>query len=465
MAEQDFFSGASQKRKEKRRGRSGFGSGDRLTLSSPLFTAFTSFLYSFFISFGTVHCAALCQDIPVSDKRLVWGCLLISAFFAALCSFMRRPPVLIGGGVAALLTAFFRRKSIIAAARTALFYFSGSYHRFLLFIPEYVPKEGTAAEEASAFLLCIAALLALVTAYTVQRPAAPWLTAGLSILVLTAGLAVYVNEPSVADFLMLISALTLLVLTHSVRRHSTVEGASLTLRLMIPAAALVLLLTAIVSPSDFERPKAADTISDAIIDLYGKMLPDYSDPERGEEWDSFAAETISEEVDMSEIGPKGKSGRWVMSVCSNAGGVIYLRGMSYADYTDNKWHILPVEDAAEIERSIIYSPFDPECTYDGTVQIQSSRIYPVIFMPYYPMTLYSSDNADSMLPHGTYGDAYIANAGDISVYTVDYGTPEHGLALCSGVVNQLMYEDFGTKPRRSWQESRKPMPRPIPLSK
>lgn len=416
--------------------------GDRLVLSSPLLPAFTSVLYSFFISYGVLYCAATSQQIPFSDKRLLWGCVLISAVCSVVFSFKRRLPAFLGAGAAALLTGWLCRGDILAAARTALYHSSGIYRSYLFFIPEYIPAEGTAADEASAFLLCIAAVLALLTARTVCRPAPPWLPLGSGAAVLAAGMIVYAAEPSVPHFLMLISAMTLLVLTHSVRRHSPADGAALTLRLMLPAVALVLLLTAIVSPEDYTRPKAADTVSDAIISVYDKLLPDYTDPDEGETWDSFAAETISEEVDMSEIGPKGKSGRWVMSLCSNAGGIIYLRGMSYADYTDNKWHILPEEEAAGIEQSIIYSPFDPDCTYDGTVQIQSSRIYPVIFMPYYPMTLYASDNAENMLPHETYGDSYISNPGDISVYTVDYGTPEHGLALCSGVVNQFMYEDF-----------------------
>ena len=421
------------------------GEGRSFTVYSPLLTVISSVLYSFLISYGTLYCAAFSQEIPFSGKKLLWGCLILSAFCAAVFSFRRRLPVYVGAGAAAFLTVFFCREDILAAARTAFFHISDNYRKYIWLIPEYTPEDGTAADEASAFLLCIAAGLVLLTAYAVQRSAPPWPAIGAGAAVLIAGMAVYAQSPSVPHFLMLISAMTLLVLTHSVRRHSPEEGAALTLRLMIPAAALVLLITAIVSPSDYTRPKAADTISDTILSIYDKMLPDTTDPEDGEAWDSFAAETISEEVDMSEIGPKGKSGRWAMSICSNAGGVVYLRGMSYADYTDNKWHILPEEDSEFIEKSIIYSPFDPECTYDGTVQIQSSRIYPVIFMPYYPMTLYSSDNADNMLPHQTYGDAYVANAGDISVYTVDYGTPEHGLALCSGVVNQLMYEDFVTK--------------------
>ncbi len=437
-------------------------SSDLLILLLPVLV---SFLFSFLISFCTVRVVTVTQDIPVSRFWITAACFAGSAvgslmFNGALTK--NKVRIVLGGVVP--LAAFWLSKTFVMSFKSALSAAAFSHKSV------GVHLNVTAAGEADAtlFMAYLGVILALSTSMSLMFQTVPefysdtfklllftgpgvWLSPALVFLLLMFSMRTFVNEPPMAHFLIIVCMLTLLLLTGSIRGHDPLAASRLSLRFLPAVIGLIVALVLIVSPQNYTRPELSETFCNGIMAIYDRLesLGDLSqkiDSVAAPLWGIPNSGALSEEVDLSQIGPQKKTGNWAMSVCSTGEGVLYLRGAAYAGYENNTWHELPKNDAEYISDYLGCSITNPDDIYEGTVHIRTSRIYPVLFTPYYPSQIiysYTDEQAEANSVNCLqYGDSYIENSDSVSVYAVEYGTADSGRGLCSGNYSDDVYSDF-----------------------
>lgn len=122
---------------------------------------------------------------------------------------------------------------------------------------------------------------------------------------------------------------------------------------------------------------------------------------------------VNKELDLSEAGPLEKTKTKVMTITSPHAGRVYLKGIAYANYENNKWSILTDEQREKfpdgVTGAIITESYDLE---EATMKIQTVNKEGIIYTPYF---LTSVPNSGM-----NYYDILISNYKEKINYEVDY---------------------------------------------
>ena len=406
--------------------------------------------YVFAMTLGAIFCLITAFSVPVDPIPLGLVCLSLALLFTVFLSVRRGWIELIV--VFALLTAalvlrweecvgaFLLTADCIAPVYSAAFSLGKD-----LVIPTDIP----AALSANAFFIILSVFLAFFCADALARRHCAWLCFPAALPPLIAGLVILETTPATWAELLLIGALALAALTQSVRRSDADAAARLSTVLLLPLAALCALLVAIEPPELYARSAWSDSLQGEVSTVIEKLsvfrlnertgqmefVSPFSPSTLGSQsWDSSV-----ERVNLSRVGPQGKTGRHVMSVYAPVNGVYHLRANSLAVYENNSWRALSDDAYAGI--SVPDSVFLNERRYaDGairTVTVKTDMKSSIYYLPYRPVEFPSGAEP--------YTDAYVRNRNQETEYSIDY-TSETSHYETSAAYQDFVHENYTQLP-------------------
>lgn len=406
--------------------------------------------YVFAMTLGAIFCLITAFSVPVDPIPLGLVCLSLALLFTVFLSVRRGWIGLIV--VFALLTAalvlrweecvgaFLLTADCIAPVYSAAFSLGKD-----LVIPTDIP----AALSANAFFIILSVFLAFFCADALARRHCAWLCFPAALPPLIAGLVILETTPATWAELLLIGALALAALTQSVRRSDADAAARLSTVLLLPLAALCALLVAIEPPELYARSAWSDSLQGEVSTVIEKLsvfrlnertgqmefVSPFSPSTLGSQsWDSSV-----ERVNLSRVGPQGKTGRHVMSVYAPVNGVYHLRANSLAVYENNSWRALSDDAYAGI--SVPDSVFLNERRYaDGairTVTVKTDMKSSIYYLPYRPVEFPSGAEP--------YTDAYVRNRNQETEYSIDY-TSETSHYETSAAYQDFVHENYTQLP-------------------
>lgn len=195
---------------------------------------------------------------------------------------------------------------------------------------------------------------------------------------------------------------TLLLLTQPVRRQAA--AGKLTAVLLLPVAALSVALIITLPQSKQEKPRDFARQAVQLLQEMGIGLPSG----RPLKVDGGA-------VELRKLGPREEASYPVMTVTSERGGVVYLRGCAYDTYFQNNWTNLNL-------REELYWPKSLEPA--GTVTVKTEYVLSMRYFPYYGDGLGDVSrgiNNFSKLTEYSYAVGVLTALPDTYTYTPDHG--------------------------------------------
>lgn len=291
------------------------------------------------------------------------------------------------------------------------------------------PPEETA--NCTAFLALWGGLSAWVCAWTISRRQNPAAALLFSLLPLALCFVVIDTPPDVGWLMILLAAVCLLVLTQSCRRRSGIGGGKLAMLLLLPVALLVFMLQSVLPyRADYVRSETGQKALQAMVDFTSQFVS--IDASLLGELGVYVPVAQSESL---EVGPRRDTNRVVMEVRSSISGPVYLRGMSYGQYTGTAWEQI---DPSDYPRPLQFPSTLWVISGGGleSVQIRTRDVLPVLYTPYY--TNRENNLGQPLLDSGT------ENVNDLVEYRFYYTTqaPEFGQAIYGDNTAQGDYEQF-----------------------
>lgn len=356
------------------------------------------FLSCFFLTFvltaGGIFCLVTAFDLPVDTVSLP---LILAAWCGAatLVFYLKRSWVWSVALWAIGLTVcwIWFRGEIEQGIRLAYTRLSEIYTNAYpaLQINPWPPEEGA---NCTACFALWGGLTAWVCAWTINRRQCLAAALLFSLLPLMLCLVVIDTPPDTGWLMILLVAVCLLLLTQGCRHRSGIGGGKLTLLLLLPVALLFAGLNSLMPyRSNYVRSETGQRALQAMVDFTSQFV-------------SIDASLLGElsiyvPVAQSEslvVGPRRDSNRVVMEVRSSISGPVYLRGMSYGEYTGTAWE--------QIDPSAYPNPLNfPSTLWDTgggsleSVYIRTRSVLPVLYIPYY--TSEENGLGQSLLDLGT----------------------------------------------------------------
>lgn len=374
-----------------------------------------NFLLSFSLTLSMVYFPVTSFGAHVSHTAVILFCIVFCAFFTVV-STLKHYRIIYGAASAFMvLTALCFRAPLVSQSINFYLYAKRTINEWSFASGEIVKiLPGTSVTFLIVlFSFCTAFLFSWVI---MRRRSLLWLAfiaAPLNILCHT------VNSPSTWCTLLFTGALTILILTHSVRKHDTAKGAKLSVQLSLPLAILAAVILCIFPESGYDENSMPYSLKYdleyAFIclgnDIYYSIFDTPSEEDTG--YDGTTTGDIDQWADLETLGPLELSDEPVMSVYVEKPGTYYLRGFAFSLYDNNSWFMCTADDLTDMHLipPAEMEPDPPENGY-SYITINTFDEHPVLYLPYYSIS--------SSVPTAMFGDAYLDNPEWHTEYTIEY---------------------------------------------
>ncbi len=318
-------------------------------------------------AFGGVGCLVSgfgLNNIPLPHIAL-WCVVLSMAGMAAFR--FRKVPFLL---VALLVSAFLLRRDLIQSVLFLVWRLSGAYQNAYGWA-----RIGTPGGSMTLSLCLIAALSELTVLTVLYRGRGIWAAVAVSIAPLAACLVVTDAVPEEIYFFLLLLGLILLILPQQLRSIHTGQAAVLLVLLVLPSALFLLLLFLLVPRSTYNLQSGADKLESFVTSL-AEQVQNPVLPTRPDRPVSPVTPELTDQADLSALGPQTYSAAPVMEVTLAQSGTTYLRGYAYTEYTGTQWL---AEETPEAEIWADANALSPV----GTVVIRTESVHGVLYIPYF----------------------------------------------------------------------------------
>lgn len=325
-------------------------------------TLLTGTLLSFLLSFSGAFCIATAFDLSadglVELSPLALWCALFS-FFGSLC-YTWRAGFLVPATLAVLAFCLWYygslAQSVEALCNTISIRYNNGYHWGIL---QWSGADLAQIDRTMA-LQAAGSIIAMSTAWTVCRKRLVIWAILAGILPLIVCTVLTTTVPSKTAIFLWLLAMTLLLLTQSVRRRSAVSGSKLTIYGLLPAALALVLLFELVPQEGYSGDLRAARLLQRFEELFTKATAITGGRE--------------ESVDLTRVGRMRQSFVPVMEVSASYSSNLYLRGRAYDVYTGTQWKDGDLGDAL---------PWQADGAYLGQVTVTTRNVEDVLYLPYY----------------------------------------------------------------------------------
>ena len=391
--------------------------------------AVSAAIFAFGISAGAIFCPVTAFGLQADSWALLLVCIAASIAFAVLFRVFR--PVYSFGAVllAALAFAWFCHDAFLESALGLL---GGIFENYVAAFHFSMPQAlaEAAGADATTALGVLAAILALITAWTVLSRCSMFGVVLASAPCLIICLVILQTEPGTLPMLTLTGTLTLLVLTQKLRFDTTQSGHRLALYLLVPVAVLIAGLALVFPRDSYVRSDWSKSLSPLVSETAEKLTVFRKNAATGQvefvspftpstlgrwPWDSSVTS-----VNLKRVGPQRKTWRHVMQVYSDFSAACHLRADSMAVYEDSRWTALTDEDYENsgVSSGVLLSPDMQTLGLDAAneLQIKTDMKSSIFYVPYRPLELPTGGEAVF--------DAYIKNPSQLTEYSVPYAFVE-----------------------------------------
>lgn len=334
------------------------------------------------LSVCPLFCYASAFSVNFTSSVLIISAVMFSAVFSLLASFVNEKLkyALSMTVIAFVLFLVFviANESLSSQANYAL---NKLLEQYSAYLPVY--SSITFAEyhsnDATGLFVLISAVFSGLFSFLISKLKSVKIVTLLSVALLVPCFVLVNTLPEQTPLLIIFIVLFALYFSSQARRLNYDQSGVITAA-AAGILAVLITFTAIIYPvADYKRPEWQDELLTDVKKITGMKTYD------GKISSALAevGNSLNREVDFSNAGSLTQTGKKIMTVTSGTSGRLYLKGIAYANYENNKWSVLTDEQAESFPSD--YQPFLMTMGYTEQTEISISTVNAegVIYTPYY----------------------------------------------------------------------------------
>ncbi len=397
----------------------------------------SSFIINLFLSilliFGLLFCLISSFEISVNSPILIVATILFCTVYSLLASLVKKKGIFFAGVAITMIvfifTLLFSLDYILAQLSYAVSQILSKYSVYLP-VSNSISLGTENASYATGFFVFISVIYSAVFTISLIRYKKLFIIAIISVLTLIPCFILVNTLPSIAALILVVAILLTLYITSSIRKYNPEQNGIVSI---ISCAVIIIILATIISfyPIDgYERFTWQDNMLEYMQDLTGINSSKKSNHAQ-------RINSLEKEEDLSIISSITQTHKKIMKVHSDTGGNMYLKGTAYADFSNNKWHLLTETEIKkfpnDFETFTITASDDTSVSQTSIITENKER---VIYTPYY---------ADR-IPDGfsSYADVCITNDNMLLSYDISHYpySPFNSYRISIGENKINQYKEF-----------------------
>ena len=336
------------------------------------------------LSVCPILCYASAFSVKLEASVLIMAAVLFSIVFSLLSAFVKSnlkyALCMTVIAFVAFLVFVFANEHIFAQANYAINKLLEQYSVYLS-VYSNIKFASYIANNATGFFVLLSLILNGLFSFLISRIKSIKIAGLLSIALLVPCFVLVNTLPDLVPLLIIFTVLFALYFSSQTRQLNYAHSGVITAVCAVILAVLIT-VSAVINPvADYERPKWQDNMLNTVQTLTG--MKTYNGSGKISSALAEAGNNVSSEVDFSNAGALKQTGTKVMTVVTDLNGRIYLKGMSYANYENNKWSVLTDEQANDYPQD--FQAFIMTANYQerSTVTIDTVNKESIVYTPYY----------------------------------------------------------------------------------
>lgn len=336
------------------------------------------------LSVCPILCYASAFSVKLEASVLIMAAVLFSIVFSLLSAFVKNnlkyALCMTVIAFVAFLVFVFANERIFAQANYAINKLLELYSVYLS-VYSNIKFASYIANDATGLFVLLSLILNGLFSFLISRIKSIKIAGLLSIALLVPCFVLVNTLPDLVPLLIIFTVLFALYFSSQTRQLNYAHSGVITAVYAIILAVLITVLAVINPVADYERPKWQDNMLNTVQTLTGMKA--YNGSGKISSALAEAGNNVSYEVDFSNAGALKQTGTKVMTVVTDLNGRIYLKGMSYANYENNKWSVLTDEQANDYPQD--FQAFIMTANYQerSTVTIDTVNKESIVYTPYY----------------------------------------------------------------------------------
>lgn len=343
---------------------------------------FVSSAASLTLVLSLIWCFSSSFSISASPFVVVTSSLIFTSYFALIAKLVeRKSTFLICHLVTAavfIFTVLFSLEVLLSQVNYAVNCVLEIYSKYLP-CPASVVLTSMKSVSADYLFVLLSFLLSASFVNSLVRIRRIYPILMLSVLVLIPCFIIIDTLPSLVPLVVVVSLLFALYITSFVRRKNPAQSGAV----MLGATAVILVVSIIICYIfPVENYKRYDW-QDSLLS-YAERITGIKGGQGSSSQISSVGNFIDDTEDLTKLGKLEQQGKKVMRILTDNGGKMYLKGVSYANYSENKWSIL-TDEQNEL-RPQDYNSFT--MTKDGSEKASSLSVITengenIMYTPYF----------------------------------------------------------------------------------
>lgn len=336
------------------------------------------------LSVCPILCYASAFSVKLEASVLIMAAVLFSMVFSLLSAFVKNnlkyALCMTVIAFVAFLVFVFANERIFAQANYAINKLLELYSVYLS-VYSNIKFASYIANDATGFFVLLSLILNGLFSFLISRIKSIKIAGLLSIALLVPCFVLVNTLPDLVPLLIIFTVLFALYFSSQTRQLNYAHSGVITAVCAVILAVLITVLAVINPVADYERPKWQDNMLNTVQTLTG--MKTYNGSGKISSALAEVGNNVSSEVDFSNAGALKQTGTKVMTVVTDLNGRIYLKGMSYANYENNKWSVLTDEQANDYPQD--FQAFIMTANYQerSTVTIDTVNKESIVYTPYY----------------------------------------------------------------------------------
>lgn len=336
------------------------------------------------LSVCPILCYASAFSVKLEASVLIMAAVLFSMVFSLLSAFVKNnlkyALCMTVIAFVAFLVFVFANEHIFAQANYAINKLLEQYSVYLS-VYSNIKFASYIANDATGFFVLVSLILNGLFSFLISRIKSIKIAGLLSIALLVPCFVLVNTLPDLVPLLIIFTVLFALYFSSQTRQLNYAHSGVITAVCAVILAVLITVLAVINPVADYERPKWQDNMLNTVQTLTG--MKTYNGSGKISSALAEVGNNVSSEVDFSNAGALKQTGTKVMTVVTDLNGRIYLKGMSYANYENNKWSVLTDEQANDYPQD--FQAFIMTANYQerSTVTIDTVNKESIVYTPYY----------------------------------------------------------------------------------
>lgn len=336
------------------------------------------------LSVCPILCYASAFSVKLEAPVLIMAAVLFSIVFSLLSAFVKNnlkyALCMTVIAFVAFLVFVFANEHIFAQANYAINKLLELYSVYLS-VYSNIKFASYIANNATGFFVLLSLILNGLFSFLISRIKSIKIAGLLSIVLLVPCFVLVNTLPDLVPLLIIFTVLFALYFSSQTRQLNYAHSGVITAVCAVILAVLITVLAVINPVADYERPKWQDNMLNTVQTLTG--MKTYNGSGKISSALAEVGNNVSSEVDFSNAGALKQTGTKVMTVVTDLNGRIYLKGMSYANYENNKWSVLTDEQANDYPQD--FQAFIMTANYQerSTVTIDTVNKESIVYTPYY----------------------------------------------------------------------------------